>query len=366
MAILKKIGKYLATGLAGLYMFNAAPVKADNKPEIEKTYVKKPKLEANLGLSMDGLENKLEKNSPFSNFQVLKKSNKKPVFPKKKSEDIDWQNYFLNIPFNAATGFVTTVLSHELGHAFVAKLMGCRDIKMHGPDIKAGNVASVSYLYPEEGLDNYSENLILTHGTGTTSFLSDVLYQGLKKDQVPDALKQFTATTSLIMLLDRPRYILSTAIKHFSGTEITPSNDFHQIMTNSFDKRLGRNELLEEGFVGIKDGMLYRNNQDGNLEPVRFYADREGKFREKLKKYGLDNADDGQDSKKLEKKLDIAYGIAMGASLLELGLKWKRISYLTQTALGMDAKAPEGYDVFHGGFYPLPEGGFMVSVDGTW
>ena len=70
--------------------------------------------------------------------------------------------------------------------------------------------------------------------------------------------------------------------------------------------------------------------------------------------------------KELQKKMDIAYGVAIGASVLELGLRWKEISFLTQTALGMDAKKPKGYDIFHAGMYPLPEGGFFVSIDGVW
>ena len=53
-------------------------------------------------------------------------------------------------------------------------------------------------------------------------------------------------------------------------------------------------------------------------------------------------------------------------SALEIGLRWKEISYLFKTAIGGKPKVPKGYNIIKSGMYPLPEGGFIVSIDGLW
>ncbi|MBU2590098.1 MAG: M50 family metallopeptidase [Nanoarchaeota archaeon] len=356
---IKDIGKYVALGLAGLYTFNSLPAKAlDLTPKPAKV-LQLDNLELKLEMPKQGLEKKfLPKLSPI--YEIDKEEPKKE---KIENDDIDWTNYFVEVPLNTFGSFILTVFAHELGHATTAKLLGCEDVRLHGPDLSKGLFGASSYTFPKNrDLTKNEQNLISAYGTGTTSSLSDLLYQAIKEDNVPDSLKQLTATASLMMLADRHRYLWSSALKNYLRMEIDSSNDFHSIMKRSVDNRLSWTDINNQGFFHGVEG-LYQKDKDGNPVKLRFYADKEGKFRELIKKYDVETIKKMPDN--IQKKLDISYGVALGASLLELGLRWEEIAFLTQTALGMDAKKPEGFNLFHAGFYPI-ENGFFISLDGTW
>jgi len=349
----------VALGLAGLYTFNSVPAKAVDLSPKPAQVLQLDNLELKLEMPKQGLEQKfLPELSQIPAYEVDKEESQKEEMEVDKP--IDWTNYFVKIPFNAGLSFIATVFAHEIGHATTAKLLGAKDVKIHGPNFSKGLMGSSSYT-PPDNLTDFQENLISSYGTGTTSFLSDIFYQALKEDQIPDALKQLTATTSLMMLADRHRYIWSSAIKNYLRMDICPFDDFNQIMQRSFDSRLDLEDLSNQGLKILNNIIVHKDTN----QPLRIYADKQGKFRELMKQHNVEYLKEDM-PKSLQKKIDVAYGIALGMSALELGLRWEEISFLTQTALGMDAKRPEGHDLFHAGFYPLLEGGFFVSLDGTW
>lgn len=368
MTIIEKVkgfGKYLALGLASLYTFSAAPTKAiDLSPKPAKILqLDKPSLELKLESPQNGLEQKfLPKFNP-----IYEVDNPEVTITKQakiENDDIDWVNYFVEVPLNLGLSYVTTVLAHEFGHATTAKILGLDGVKIHGPELSKGLIASYSYIeHFDKPTSKFNSNLIAINGTGTTSMLSELFYQALKEDQIPGKLKQLTATSSLIMLADRHRYLWSAAIKNFLRMAPLENGDMDAMMKVSLDDRLQWENLRAQGFIN-NDGLCLKDKK-GKLTKFRFYADKEGKFRKLIKQHDPETLLNPM-PKKLQKRMDIAYGVALGMSVLELGLKWEQIAFLTQTALGMDAKKPESFDVIKSGFYPLPGGGLFISIDGTW
>ncbi|MBR9683919.1 hypothetical protein GOV03_05270 [Candidatus Woesearchaeota archaeon] len=347
MSIKSKLKKALATAACVAAFLNPTLAKAtDLEPQ--------PTLDVSL-------EDKLEQKIPQQDTELIE-------FIDVEENNFDWKNYFIEVPLNSLSAFVTTVLWHELvGHALTAKYMGCKHIEINGPDINKQSFASVTVT--NSGFTKYERNLFHSAGVEATSALSHLLYQGLKKDQFPEDMKQVIATTSLFMIIDRHRYIWSTAIKNYSGSEIDRSNDFKNVMTTAGTPELLPGMLMERDHpvngIILKKGNIYYFKNNDRSKPYHFrpFVDKKGDFRKFLNPEFYFNRQ--RSNKTLQRNIDLAYGVALTMSAVELGLRWKEIFYLTETALGGNPKAPEGYDVLKAGFYPI-EKGFLVSVDGTW
>ena len=117
---------------------------------------------------------------------------------------------------------------------------------------------------------------------------------------MPDFMRSFTATTSLMMMLDRNRYIWTAAIQNYAHLDISTSNDLHNIMKLNFDNKT---------------------------------------------------------------EIDTAYGIVLTASAFELFLRREELGYLIFTALGKKVKVPEGIEGIKPGLYPVDKG-FMIGIVG--
>lgn len=352
---LKKLGQYAAL-VIGLGL-SAAPVKAEEPIKHRQE----------LNLELKSLEDKVADYNESEFIDIEKHF-------EEESTDPDYKHLFLALPANIITGYATKLFWHEaIGHALTAKYLGCEGIEIHGPSITYGSIASTSFI-PKE-LNDFELNLINAAGTEATTNAGLALYEALKNNKVPESIKPWAATTSFLMLLDRHQYILGTVLLHYLGKEIHGGNDFHSIMTGAFEKP----EL--EGFYssdeksyfinGIQvhkgDILRWKTNDEGKREMYKFipYVDKEGRFRKFFDQSRYKNMRINGKDKDLQKKLDIAYSIAAGMSILELGLRHKEIAYLVGTALGGNPEPPEGYEIFKTGFYPIPNG-FFISIDGTF
>ena len=189
-----------------------------------------------------------------------------------------WWEYFIDIP----AAFVLTVVWHETGHYIVANMFGYENVQMHGPDFGRGLMASVSW--ENANPSQLQRTLVSAAGVGFTTGANLGLTALLKNDIVPDWMRPITATTSLMMMADRHRYIWSAAIKHWAGMSMD-ANDIESIVTTNF------------------------------------------------------HSIEGQDA---------AYGVLVAASAIELALRWEEISYLVRTAIGQEVKVPEGLDIMPG------------------
>lgn len=203
-----------------------------------------------------------------------------------------WWEY----PINAAGGFMLTLVWHEFGHYAMAGMFGAKGLEMHIFDSECGEsgLACVKYIkgycrdrlcrdYVSE-VSQLQETIISAAGTGFTTMGNVGLTALLQSDSVPDWSRSFIATTSLMMMADRHRYIWSSAIKHWAGMENTGS-DIDNIITTNFSSPEGR---------------------------------------------------------------DAAYGILVAASAIELALRWEEIWYLANTIVGRQVEVPEGLGIMPG------------------
>ncbi|MDP3698563.1 MAG: hypothetical protein Q8R47_03170 [Nanoarchaeota archaeon] len=136
-------------------------------------------------------------------------------------------------------------------------------------------------------------------GVGFTTLGNATLTSMLKYELVPEAIRPFTAATSLMMMVDRHYYLWSTGIKNFARIDIKSFNDIHKIMRFHFN----------------------------------------------------------------EKNLDLAYGIAMSVSALELFLRREELGYLINTALGKPAEIPRGIEDLNPFFY-MSDKALIVGLQG--
>jgi hypothetical protein len=308
------------------------------------------------------------------------------LFDDYNKKPFDFNKWFLKLPAYSLAGFVGTVFWHELGHARKALYFGAEDIKIHGPELSKERVGSTSYSFPSHrNITPHEKNIIYAAGVEATSVMSNYLYQSLKTGKISENIEPFAATTALIMMADRHKYLWSTAIKNYLRTDIPRGNDFHDIMTKAFDEPLLDGIYVDDfNIYGVffQKGHFYRKDNEGKYQEIIHYADKEGNFHKLVDKNNYKNVRVKQytdkygikrhriryvnpKQNKIQKNIDIAYGVALGMSVLELGLRWKEISYLANTALGNNPKPPEGHDILKAGFYPI-DNGIFVSVDGVW
>lgn len=228
--------------------------------------VLKPKIE-----NIEKKENKIvKKENTYS-----KKLEKIVKSPKKVTKyNTEWWELLLYIP----AAYLSTVLVHETGHIVTTKAMGYKDVKLHGPT--SDTVMSVSYKYPFKGYtpSKIEENIISAAGVAFTTMGNITLTSLLKNQKIPKKIQPFIATTSLMMMADRWRYIFSTTLKFGFRKEIMPNDDIHSIVKSRFKSR---------------------------------------------------------------KNQAIAYGILTGVTALEIGLRHSEIKYLFNTMLGKETNYKE-------------------------
>lgn len=193
----------------------------------------------------------------------------------------NWWEY----PINLAGSYVLTVAWHEFGHYALANLFGMDNVQMHGPDFSRGLMASVSW---EGNPSQFQRTLLSSAGMGFTTIGNVSLTSLLQNDVLPDWSRSFAATTSLMMMLDRHRYILFAGVKHFAGLGNNSANDVANIIENNFSSPVAQ---------------------------------------------------------------DAAYGVLMAASVIELALRWEEIWYLMNTIAGRQVEVPEGAGIMPG-LYP--------------
>jgi hypothetical protein len=190
--------------------------------------------------------------------------------PEEKIEyTVPWWQHLIQIPL--AYGF--TVLWHETGHIVMYKAYGYRHIKLLPPNFKEGYVLAVESKYPYLGYKPgiFEHDLTSFGGMMFTSMMSISLTSMLRVNKVPKKLRSFIATTSLIMMFDRFRYVFTSALKYAFKKKMSPSDDVYSIMSNHFHSK---------------------------------------------------------------KSLDIAYGVLSSVTVLEIALRWREIRDLIYIALG--------------------------------
>ncbi|MFH1066202.1 MAG: hypothetical protein V1734_06860 [Nanoarchaeota archaeon] len=202
-----------------------------------------------------------------------------------------WWEY----PINLAGSYVLTVAWHEFGHYAMANILGAKNVEMHFFDGDCnGSIACVTHRVGTcrdrlcRGIDydlgQLQRTLISAAGTGFTTIGNVSLTSLLKNDVLPDWMRSFTATTSLMMMMDRHRYIWSSAIQHWAGMG-SGFNDFENIMDANFSSSEAKNA---------------------------------------------------------------AYGVLFTASAIELALRWEEIWYLMNTIVGREVEVPEGPGILPG------------------
>lgn len=212
----------------------------------------------------------------------------------------------LECALNLAGSYALTVGWHELGHYTMAKSLGFEDIELHGPSLDKGAVARVSYDQTYPRQPDWRVGLARGGGFIFTTTGSVLLTQLLKNNLLPASARSFTATTSLLMLAERHVALWSSAMKNYLRTEKAPSDDVDHLLKLSFDQ---------------------------------------------------------------QSTIDIAYGLALGASILELSLRDKELGYLICTAFGLREGIPECRKEYSSGsswqpvVYPIGEG-VMMGVSG--
>ncbi|MEA3378061.1 MAG: hypothetical protein U9Q69_00320 [Nanoarchaeota archaeon] len=205
------------------------------------------------------LIHKLPKNKP-----ILKKKKKRAfdiirLPPKKKTiYSTKWWEYGLYIPL----AYVATIGLHESGHFTLAHLFGFKDIKMHGPNLKEKLVSSVSYM-PNEQYRNskLEQDLLSGAGVAFTTIGNLTLTSLLRYDSIPDKLRPFIATTSLMMMTDRWRYIFSGAIQHAFKIKMADSHDINSMVTNHVKSRKWQNVTYAALALGTALEAYLRKNE---------------------------------------------------------------------------------------------------------
>lgn len=311
----------------------------------------------------------------------------------------DVRKWIVELPAYSLVAYAAKVFWHELGHARTAFYFGCKNIEMHGPVIEVGSlgpyfdypyfvkVGSVRHGMPAD-MTAYEDNIISAAGVEATTVMAHYLYQSLKTGKVPVKLKPFVATLALFNMADRHSYLWSSAIRNYRRGEMSGGNDFHNVLGNPFiEPELEGSYVFDKGgyWVGggcpieqiktcgvfLEHGDIIRFDENGTPSKFRPFVDKEGKFRQFLEKNNyhnvrMENLRKGRDLHPgLQKNIDIAYGVALGMSALELALRWGEIKYLVGTALGNNPEPPEDFEVSKAGLYLLPGGhGFFISIDG--
>ncbi|MBU2638607.1 MAG: hypothetical protein KJ955_06550 [Nanoarchaeota archaeon] len=202
-----------------------------------------------------------------------------------------WWEY----PINIGGSFMLTVVWHEFGHYALANIFGAKNVEMHLFDGDCnGDIACVTHRVGtcrdrlcrsiDYDLGQLQSTLISAAGMGFTTAGNVALTSLLKNDVLPDWSRSFAATTSLMMMLDRHRYIWTSSIKHWAGMDMGGSDIGHIMRVN--------------------------------------FSSPEAK--------------------------DAAYGVLFAASAIELALRWEEIWYLVNTAIGKEAEVPEGLGIMPG------------------
>ncbi|MEK6905081.1 MAG: hypothetical protein AABX24_01645 [Nanoarchaeota archaeon] len=276
---LKKNLTYLALGLAAAGCSEITP--SNISWPITETVEKKSEQ------SNTSKEKELEKKK-ISIEEILNENGIEPEY----EYTTRWWEY----PINITGAFVLDVVWHEFGHYTVANLISCENVEFHGPDPNKKTISSVSHNCSGD----FRETIVHSSGAVFTTAGNLALTGLLKNDDMPDFMRSFTATTSLMMMLDRHRYIWTAAIQNYAHLDISTSNDLHNIMKLNFDNQT---------------------------------------------------------------EIDTAYGIVLTASAFELFLRREELGYLIFTALGKKVKVPEGIEGIKPGLYPVDKG-FMIGIVG--
>ncbi|RME54286.1 hypothetical protein D6777_04305 [Candidatus Woesearchaeota archaeon] len=250
--------KLKSLSLAVALALAPATVKANtNKPNVQQVKTTKPNRDIqkpNLEQRINSYENKFEKHV---------------ILDKKITYNTKWWEYLIYIPL----AYATTVLWHESGHAVVAKAFGYKEIKLMPPNFKKGYILSVQAKMPTKPT-TLETDIFAGSGVAFTTLGNVALTTLLRHDAVPKKLRPFVATTSLMMMLDRWRYVLTSAKNHF----------------------------FYKSYKGDDIDMIISNH----------YKSKRGK--------------------------DIAYGVLTGLTLLEMGLRYEEIKYLVYTIIGREEK----------------------------
>ncbi|MEK6864540.1 MAG: hypothetical protein AABX27_04555, partial [Nanoarchaeota archaeon] len=202
-----------------------------------------------------------------------------------------WWEY----PINLAGSYALNLVWHEFGHYLVANMLGAEDVEMHFFDERCGrSLGCVSYLAlvckdrlcrdVEWKVSPLQRTAIASAGVGFTTMGNVALTSLLKNDVLPDWMRSFTATTSLMMMADRHAYLWISAIKHWAGID-NPGSDFENIINTNFSSPAAR---------------------------------------------------------------DAAYGVLAVASAVELALRWEEVWYLVNTIIGKETEVPEGLGIMPG------------------
>lgn len=155
----------------------------------------------------------------------------------------EWWELLIYIP----VAYLSTVLVHETGHIVTTKSMSYRDVKLHGPS--RDTVMAVSYKYPYPGYkpSKIEQNVIDVAGVAFTTMGNVTLTSLLRNQMIPKKIQPLIATTSLMMMADRWRYIFSTALKFGFRQNISESDDIHNIVKSRFKSR--RNQAIAYGVL---------------------------------------------------------------------------------------------------------------------
>ena len=215
---------------------------------------------------------------------------------KKVTYNTKWWEYMLYIP----TTYFLAMALHESGHAAMYKVCGYKGIKINFFEFKNGAVSTTSALYPYRGYKpkKLEEAIIGGGGMMFTSLANVGLTTLLRSDAVPEKMRPFVATLSLMMMFDRYRYVISATGKYiFTPNKLDAGNDIHSIITT------------------------LNGSKRGN---------------------------------------DIGYAVWAGLTALEIGLRYPEIKYLVHTAIGRKETMEKRYIQVHA--YPIQSGGmFGVS-----
>jgi hypothetical protein len=203
----------------------------------------------------------------------------------------NWWEY----PINLAGSYLLTVAWHEFGHYAMAGIFGADNLEMHIFDGEcSGSIACVRFKEStcrdrlcrsiDYDLGQLQRTLISAAGTGFTTMGNLALTSLLKNDVLPDWMRSFAATTSLMMMADRHAYIWSSAIKQWANIDMGNSDFGYILETNHLSER----------------------------------------------------------------EKDAAYGVLVAASAIELALRWEEIWYLANTIIGRQVEVPEGLGIMPG------------------
>lgn len=167
-----------------------------------------------------------------------------------------WWEYMLYIPL----AYMVTLTSHEAGHAIAAKAYGYKDIKMKFFTFKEGNVAysQMKYPYLNYKPSRLEEIIISGAGIGTTSLVNVGLTTMLRNNAVPERMRPFVATLSLMMMFDRYYYVASSTAKYAFGKS-SNSNDIHSIITtlNGSKRGIATGYAVWFGLTALEIGLRY-------------------------------------------------------------------------------------------------------------